>query len=182
MKIWIPTIDDRGPEGLPSSHFGASPYFTFFDLDTGEWEAVRNPSGGQEHGACRPLDAVLGRPADALLCGGLGGGAFSRLQRAGLRVYLVREPTTGDCLEAFKEGRMRELTESEVCQGHGHGHAHGHGHGHGHAHSGGRGAGHGRGQAHSYGGGHGHGYSQGQGREEARRGETAAITPAEEGF
>jgi len=46
MKIWIPTIDDRGPEGLPSSHFGASPYFTFFDLDTGKWEAVRNPSGG----------------------------------------------------------------------------------------------------------------------------------------
>jgi predicted Fe-Mo cluster-binding NifX family protein len=177
MKIWIPTIDDRGPEGLPSAHFGASPFFTFFDLDTGEWEVFGNPSGGHEHGACRPLDAVLARPADALLCGGLGGGAFSRLQRAGLKVFLVREPTVGACLEAFKEGRVRELSESEVCQGHGHSHSHSHSHGHGHG-PGGHGHGHGHGGGH----GHGLGYSQGQGREAAGRGEPPAITPAEEGF
>lgn len=166
MKIWIPTIDDRGPEGLPSAHFGASPFFTFFDLDTGEWEAVRNPSGGHEHGACRPLDAVLSRPADAILCGGLGGGAYSRLQRAGLRVYLAREADVSACIEAFKEGRLRELKDSEVCQGHGHGHGHGHSHGHG--------AGHGHGQ--------GHGDAHGHGRGEAREGGTSALTPAEEEF
>lgn len=160
MKIWIPTIDDRGPEGLPSAHFGASPFFTFFDLETEEWEAVRNPSAGHEHGACRPLDALLSRPADAILCGGLGGGAFSRLQRAGLRVYLAREPDVAACLEAFKEGRVRELTESDVCQGHGHGHGHGQGHGHGHGH------GHDHGHAHNHdrSGGHGQGYAHSQGR------------------
>ncbi len=145
MRICIPTIDDRGPEGLPSAHFGASPFFTFFDLDTGEWEAVSNHSGSHEHGACRPLDALMSRTVDAVLCGGLGGGAFSRLRACGIRVYLTREPDTRACLEAFKAGRLREIAEAEVCQGHQHHHGDGAGHGHGHGRGEGRGQGRGRG-------------------------------------
>ena len=28
MKICIPTMDDRGREGMPSDHFGSAPFFT----------------------------------------------------------------------------------------------------------------------------------------------------------
>lgn len=121
MKICIPTIDDRGPTGLPSAHFGASPFFTFFDLDTGGWEAVSNRSGGHEHGACLPLDVLTSRPVDAVLCQGLGRGAFARLQQAGVAVYLAREPDTAGCLEAFRDGRLPRLTEAQLCHGHHHG-------------------------------------------------------------
>lgn len=121
MRICIPTIDDQGPKGLPSAHFGASPFFTFFDLTTGEWEAVPNRGSGHEHGACRPLDAVTSRPVNAVLCQGLGRGAFARLRRAGIDVYLAREPDVVECLEAFKEGRLPKLTEAQLCHGQGHG-------------------------------------------------------------
>jgi len=127
MRVCIPTIDNQGPDGLPSAHFGSSPFFTFFDLETGEWEAVNNRSTSHAHGACRPLDVVTSQPVDAVLCRGLGGGAFTRLQQEGIKIYLTREPDVPACLEAFREGQLRELMEAEVCHGHHH-------HGHGHAH------------------------------------------------
>lgn len=170
MKICIPTIDDRGPEGVRSAHFGSSSFFSFFDLETGEWEAIRNTAAGQEHGTCRPLDALLSRPADAVLCGGLGRGAFSRLQGAGLRVYLVQEPEVLACLEAFKEGRLREITEAEICHGHGPGPGHRHGQdmesgpGHRHGQEKGLGPGHRHGQRQGPGSGHGQGQRQGGGK------------------
>ncbi len=120
MRVCIPTIDDQGPNGLPSAHFGASPFLTFFDLDTGDWEAVPNGSSGHQHGACRPLDALTGRPVDAVLCQGLGRGAFARLQQAGIAVYLAREPDTAGCLEAYRAGRLPRLIEAQLCHGHGH--------------------------------------------------------------
>ena len=33
MKICIPTMDDRGREGMPSDHFGSAPFFTFVDTE-----------------------------------------------------------------------------------------------------------------------------------------------------
>ncbi len=160
MRICIPTIDDQGPDGLPSAHFGASPYFTFFDLDTGDWEALPNQKSVHEHGACRPLDLLTGRPLDAVLCGGLGNGAYARLRSQGVRVYLSHEPDVRSCLEAFREGRLREMTEAEVCSGHQHHHGDGQGHGHAHGHAHGHGPGHG----HGFGGGQGTGRGRGRGQ------------------
>ena len=131
MKICIPTIDNQGPKGLPSAHFGASPFFTVFDLGTGEWQALGNAVGSHDHGACRPLDVLAGQPVAAVLCRGLGAGAFSRLQQAGIKVYLTDQPDVASCLQAFREGSLRELTEAEVCHGHHHGPGQGHPHRHG---------------------------------------------------
>ena len=55
MKICIPTMDDRGKEGMPSDHFGSAPFFTFVDTETGEYEAVRNGGSSHVHGSCQPL-------------------------------------------------------------------------------------------------------------------------------
>lgn len=140
MKICVPTIDDRGPDGLPSAHFGASPFFTFFDLESGEWEAVRNRNDHHEHGVCRPLDAIRSRPVDAVLCRGLGRGASAGLRQLGIRVYLTREADIAGCLAAFEEGSLGEMTEDGLCQGHG-GHA---GHGTSHEHGSGQRRGHGQ--------------------------------------
>ena len=129
MKLCIPTLDDRGLDGMPSDHFGSAPFFTFVDSETGELEAVRN--GKDVYGACRPLDFLGTRPVDAILCRGLGKRALSRLQGGGIEVYVTLERDVGTTLEAFKAGRLRRLTSEEACHGHSHGHSHGPSHGQG---------------------------------------------------
>jgi predicted Fe-Mo cluster-binding NifX family protein len=149
MKLCIPTLDDRGSEAMPSDHFGSAPYFTFVDSDTGEVETVRNGGAHHVHGACRPLDFLGTRPVDAILCRGLGKRAFSRLRAGGISVFVTLETDVAATVEAFKAGRLRQLTSEEAC--------HGHSHGVGHGHSSGGGQGHGSGAGH----GHTHGRWEG---------------------
>jgi len=136
MKLCIPTLDDRGLEGTPSDHFGSAPFFTFVDSDTGEVQVERNGGAHHVHGACRPLDFLGTRTLDAVLCRGLGKRAFARLQGGGISVYVTLEADVAATVEAFKGGRLRQLTTDEACHGHGHGHSHHHAHSSGHRHGG----------------------------------------------
>jgi predicted Fe-Mo cluster-binding NifX family protein len=129
MKLCIPTLDDRGLDGLPSDHFGSAPFFTFVDTETRAVETQRNGGANHVHGACRPLDFLGTRPVDAIVCRGLGKRAFARLQAAGITVYVTLEKDVGSTVSAFQDGRLRELTSEEACHGHSHGQGHGHGHG-----------------------------------------------------
>ena len=159
MKICIPTMDDKGLEGVPSGHFGSAPFFTFVDTLSGEIEAIGNGGSNHEHGACRPLDFLGTREVDAIICSGLGRRAFARLEASGIKVYVTREENVEKTLAALAEGSLNELTADGACPGHSHGgHGHGHNHQHGHAH-GGSGGGRGLGG----GGGQGNGSGQGGG-------------------
>jgi len=122
MKLCIPTMDDRGLEGMPSDHFGSAPFFTFVDADTGQVEAVRNGGAGHVHGSCRPLEFLGTRQVDAILCRGLGKRAFSKLQAGGIDVYVTLEKDVAKTLEAFISHRLRQLTSDETCHGHSHSH------------------------------------------------------------
>jgi predicted Fe-Mo cluster-binding NifX family protein len=144
MKLCIPTLDDRGMDGQPSDHFGSAPFFTFVDTDSGAVEIQNNGGAHHVHGACRPLDFLGTRKVDAIVCRGLGQRAFARLRNGGIGVYVTLEKDVRGTVEAFKDGRLRQLSSDEAC--HGHGHGHGHEHVHGHARSRGPGLGRGRGQ------------------------------------
>jgi len=157
MKICIPTMDDRGMDGMPSDHFGSAPYFTFFDTSTEETQVERNGGAHHVHGACRPLDFLGRHPVDAIVCRGLGKRAFSRLRDAGIEVFVTLEPDVKTTIEAMSQGRLRKLTSEEACHGHGHsgaGHAHAHG-GTGHGHGPGAGLGRGGVRGTGLGGGRG---------------------------
>jgi predicted Fe-Mo cluster-binding NifX family protein len=134
MKICIPTMDDRGREGMPSDHFGSAPYFTFVDTETDEYEAVRNGGSAHVHGACQPLKFLGTRPVDAIVCRGLGRRAFARLEQAGVKVYVTLEKNAEETVAALVDGRLHPLSAEAACHGHdhgGHGGVHGHGQGHG---------------------------------------------------
>lgn len=128
MKLCIPTMDDRGLEGMPSDHFGSAPFFTFVDTDSGEVEAVRNGGANHVHGACRPLEFLGTRTVDAIFCRGLGKRAFEKLQAGGIQVFITLERDVEKTLAAFKDGKLRQMNSDEACHGHSHG---GSGHGHG---------------------------------------------------
>ena len=118
MRVCIPTMDDRGREGMPSDHFGSAPFFTFVDTETGEYEPVRNGGSSHVHGSCQPLKFLGTRPVDAVIVRGLGRRAFSRLADAGVEVFVTLEANAGETIAAFKDGRLKRLTSDEACHGH----------------------------------------------------------------
>ena len=127
MKICIPTMDDRGKEGMPSDHFGSAPFFTFVDTETGKYEPVRNGGSSHVHGSCQPLKFLGTRPVDAIICRGLGRRAFSRLADVGIKVFVTLEKNAEETVAALEDGRLRPLASEEACHGHDHG---GQGHSH----------------------------------------------------
>lgn len=128
MKICIPTMDDRGRDGMPADHFGSAPFFTFVDTETGEFEPVRNGGSSHVHGSCQPLKFLGSRPLDAVIVRGLGRRAFSRLTDAGVDVFVTLETNAAETVAAFKDGRLKRLTTEGACHGHdGGGRGHGSG-------------------------------------------------------
>jgi predicted Fe-Mo cluster-binding NifX family protein len=131
MKICIPTMDGVGEESTPADHFGSAPYFTFADTEADAYESVPNQGANHVHGSCQPIRYLGDRKVDVVVCRGLGRRALSRLQEAGVEVFVTLEKNARESVKALEEGRLRLLDSEEACQGHGHGHQHGHGNGQG---------------------------------------------------
>ena len=67
------------------------------------------------------MAALGGTEVDAVVVGGIGGGALMKLNAAGIRVFRAVEGTVADNLGLFGEGKLPELTMDQTCAGHGHG-------------------------------------------------------------
>ncbi|MFR3877122.1 MAG: NifB/NifX family molybdenum-iron cluster-binding protein [Collinsella sp.] len=78
------------------------------------------------HGALAGLLANGG--VDALICGGIGGGAINALAQAGITVYAGAQGNSDACVEALIAGTLAQNGEATCgCHGHDHDHAHEHG-------------------------------------------------------
>jgi len=130
VNICVPVTADRGLESPVSGHFGSAPLFMLVDVETREARALTNGRAVHEHGACRPLDALAGHDIDALVVGGIGAGALTKLQGAGIRVFRATSPTVAGCLDAFARNEVEEIGPGGACGRHGHGHDDDHGHDH----------------------------------------------------
>jgi len=159
MKVCIPVNEDRGLDSPVCGHFGSAPLFLVVDTETSACRALPNANQHHAHGMCRPLDAIRGEPLDALVVGGIGLGALTRLRESGLDVWISDRPDVKATLAALADGSLRRADPAGACAGHGHGQAHGHQHGAEHAHGGPHGCGHGE-------HGHGHGHGSGCGKTE----------------
>jgi predicted Fe-Mo cluster-binding NifX family protein len=143
MNVCIPVNEDKGLQSRICAHFGSAPLFMIVDTDKEGCRAIPNHNQHHGHGMCMPLASLQGESIDGMVVGGIGGGALSKLQAAGIRVYLSDLPTVEATVSAFKAGSLREVTPAEACGHHGSG-PHGQGP-HGHGEGGPHGAGHGRG-------------------------------------
>jgi len=125
MKLCFPVERNEGLENRIFGHFGSAPMFVLVDTDTHEVMEVANRDQHHAHGACKPLKALGGQAADAIVVGGIGAGALLGLNRAGIKVYLAEGLTIADNLACLREANLQMLTPEQVCGGHGHGHGHG---------------------------------------------------------
>ena len=124
MKRIAVTYDN----GEVFQHFGHTEMFKIYEVeDDNVVSSEVIESNGVGHGALAGL--LSDNTIDALICGGIGGGAMAALEEAGIEVCAGAEGDTDAVVEAYLKG---ELTSTGVnCDHHGEGHTCGdHGEGH----------------------------------------------------
>ncbi len=112
MKIAV-TYED----GQIFQHFGHTEQFKVYDVADGAVQSSRVVSAdGFGHGALAGFLAGLG--AEALICGGIGGGAQAALAEAGIRLYAGCAGDADAAVAALIGGTL-SYEKDPVCTHHG---------------------------------------------------------------
>lgn len=118
MKICFPVEIDMGLESKIFGHFGSAPHFVVFDTQVKSIDTINNQDLGHDHGKCNPLKALDGKMVDTIIVGGIGGGAITRLNEMGIKVYKASGGTVQDNIKLFESNSMSEMTMAQTCGGH----------------------------------------------------------------
>lgn len=119
MKIAFPVNLNQGLESAVYGHFGSAPCFIIVDTQTGEFKGIQNVNSHHEHGQCQPIEALGNNPVDAVVVGGMGGGALRMLQANGIKVYRAVDGNVDENLELIRSGKLPEFLMTMTCAGHG---------------------------------------------------------------
>ncbi|TGU74632.1 diguanylate cyclase [Geomonas terrae] len=122
MKICFPVECNEGLSSAVFGHFGSAPGFLVIDSNTDECTAINNGDRVHQHGACNPVAGLGGHEVDAIVVGGIGGGALYKLNAAGMRVFQARPGTVAENMALFKANELPEYLPGHTCGGHGHSH------------------------------------------------------------
>ena len=104
-------------------HFGHTEQFKIYDIRDGKiLSSEIVDTNGSGHGALAGL--LKGMQVDALICGGIGGGAQMALAEAGIQLYGGVSGSADAAAQALAEGKL-DFTPAVRCDHHDH---HGEGH------------------------------------------------------
>jgi predicted Fe-Mo cluster-binding NifX family protein len=118
MKVCFPVQKDEGLDSAVYGHFGSAPMFVMIDTDTAAAVTIHNQDQHHVHGACNPMKALDGRNVDAIVVGGIGAGALTRLNQMGITVHRSQADTVKENLALFTENKLSALTLQGCCGGH----------------------------------------------------------------
>lgn len=121
VRIAFPIQEDRGFDSVVYNHFGSAPAFVIVDAQTNAVTTVSNKDQHHAHGACNPLRALDGRRVDAVVVGGIGGGALAGLNRLGIKVHRSTAVTIKENLALLGSGALPIIELQGACGGHGKG-------------------------------------------------------------
>lgn len=114
------TIAVTYENGEVFQHFGHSEYFKIYEVEDGKIRKEEVCStNGQGHGAL--ADFLHGYAVDALICGGIGGGARNALAEMGIKLYPGVSGMADDAVAALIEGNL-SYNPDTVCAHHEGGH------------------------------------------------------------
>lgn len=122
MKICFPVIDNLGLDSQVFDHFGSAPEYVIVDLASSEMHSVSNSDKVHQHGACNPVAGLGGHHIDAVVVGGIGGGALYKLNSAGIRAFKANGGSISENIDMLKLGTLQEYLPGHTCGGHGHDH------------------------------------------------------------
>ena len=118
MKICFPVQTDEGIESSVYNHFGSAPIFLVVDTDTNALATINNRDQHHTHGACNPMKALDNQKVDAIVVGGIGAGALTRLNQMGIIVHRSLAATVRENMAMFASKSLPELTLQGCCGGH----------------------------------------------------------------
>lgn len=119
MKLCFPVETDNGLDSVIFNHFGSAPYFVVFDTEEKSLNTINNRDLNHIHGQCNPLKALNGKMVDAIIVGGIGAGAITRLNETGIKVYKAADGTIQQNIDTFQTNTMVEMTIKQACGGNG---------------------------------------------------------------
>ncbi len=121
MKVCFPVESDNGLKSIVYNHFGSAPMFAIIDTESSEISLVINADAGHAHGSCSPIKALSGQIVDAVVVGGIGRGALTKLTGAGITVFKAKGGTIEENVSLLSGLQLQEFSLLETCGGHGHG-------------------------------------------------------------
>ena len=105
-------------------HFGHTAQFKIYDVQDGKIVSSQVlDTNGSGHGALAGLLAAL--QVEALICGGIGGGAKTALAQAGIQLYGGVTGSADQAVADLLAGKLVFLPDV-LCTHHGEGHGEGH--------------------------------------------------------
>lgn len=120
MKVCFPVLVAHGLESEVYGHFGSAPAFIVIDTDNSNITTINNKDQHHVHGACNPMKALNNQNVDAIVVGGIGAGALSRLNQLGIKVFQAQALTVKENISMLKTQNLPEHTLQHCCPGHGH--------------------------------------------------------------
>ncbi|MGN0363466.1 MAG: NifB/NifX family molybdenum-iron cluster-binding protein [Bilifractor sp.] len=97
-------------------HFGRTEQFKFYDVEDGKVTATQvTGTNGAGHGAL--AEFLKNNQVDTLICGGIGGGAQSAMQEAGIKIYGGVSGNTDEAVTKLLEGTLA-YDPNVVCSHH----------------------------------------------------------------
>jgi predicted Fe-Mo cluster-binding NifX family protein len=118
MKICFPVQQDEGFDSSVYNHFGSAPVFVVVDTETNGVASIQNRDQHHAHGACNPMKALDSQKVDAIVVGGIGAGALSRLNQMGIAVHRSQAATVRENVSLFASQQLPVLTIQGCCGGH----------------------------------------------------------------
>lgn len=115
MKVCFPVKSNEGINSIPYNHFGTAPLFIICDTETEEVKTINNGDLGHEHGKCQPIKALSGEVVDAVIVGGIGAGAITKLNSMGIKVYKSIEGNVHENLDAYKKNELVQFSQNHTC-------------------------------------------------------------------
>ena len=122
MKVCVPVEVNNGLESVPYGHFGSAPMFLVYDTENKEIKNLQNGDLEHEHGKCQPIKALSGEVVDAVIVGGIGQGAISKLNSMGIKVYKACSGDLHNNVQSLEANNLEEFASNHSCDHDGCGH------------------------------------------------------------
>ncbi len=121
MKIAI-TSDGTTPDSQLNPRFGRTKYFLIYNDSADEiksWEIIDNKQNFQasQGAGIQSATTIANSNCNVVITGHCGPKAFRALIAADIEVYLGKEGTVIDALEAFQKGELKKIDSADV-EGH----------------------------------------------------------------
>lgn len=109
MKVALPIDEDNS---MLCEVLGRTPYFLFYDMETGEKEVIQNPAAQAQSGAgIKVAQFLIDTKANVLITKRCGKNSAEVLQEAEIAIYKSEGTSVDENLTAFKNNQLSLLKE-----------------------------------------------------------------------